>query len=65
MYLVTDRNAIAIIAEYPLTIDGWNKALITSATLAQMPDMYPSGIVIERRNHDKTITQILDIKSAS
>lgn len=64
MYLVTDRNTIAIIAEYPLTARGYEQTLLVAATFAQMPELYPSGIMIEKRNPDNTITQIITLTKA-
>lgn len=65
MYLVTDRSRIAIIVEYPLTLDGWNDAVTFGAIMAQAPELYPSGIVVERRNIDGSITQIVNMTSGA
>lgn len=65
MYLVTDRNTIAIVNEYPATHDGFNDAVTFGAILAQAPELYPSGIIIERRMPDGTIKQIVNITKSN
>lgn len=59
MYLLTDRSRISIIAEYPLTFDGYKDAVLNASCLAQYQENHPSGITLEKRNADGTITEVI------
>lgn len=60
-YLVTNRSRIAIIAEFPYTPDGFNSAVLCAIVYAQMPDVYPSGVILEKRTSDGQITEVCSL----
>lgn len=60
-YLVTDRSRIAVIAEFPYTQDGFHSAVTAAVVYAQIPESFPSGVILEKRTENGTIVEVCSL----
>jgi hypothetical protein len=63
-YLVTDGSSLKELHDFPLTIRGYEQALLMASTLAQFPDLHPNGVWVEKRTDEHTVRQIVKITAA-